>query len=159
MRISVLVAIALLLLMSTAERAQTYKPPISPPKTDFAGVESDLHTVVERTDSGAVTHLKVTITVPEHNSDMPVYAQVFFYGWISTSDGNKLRVSQCVVGPTCPFGFPSTDGPFKPGHRLTLETDVPKSFVEADGAQLHVGIGSDKAYYPSQNLLDQRQHK
>jgi hypothetical protein len=159
MRISILAALALSVLASGAERVQTYKPPISPPKTDFAGVESDLHTVVERTDSGPVTHLKVTVTVPERNSNMPAYAQVFFYGWISTPDGNRLRVSQCIIGPTCPFGFPATDGPFKPGHRLTLETDIPKSFVDADGAQLHLGIGSDKNYYPSQNLLAQKQHK
>jgi len=64
-----------------------------------------------------------------------------------------VGVSDCFLKKTtCESGFPTTAGQWKVADRVTLEIDVPKSFANADGAHLHVGIG-DASYFPSPNLL------
>lgn len=119
-------------------------------------VQSAMRVDVERTELGSVTHLNVSLTVPPITESTPAYGRAFFYGWIVTPDGSKLSVSQCKeAAPACPFGFPVTNGSFAPGDRVTFQTDIPRSFVDAQGAHLHLGIGpaGNSPYYPTTNLL------
>ena len=113
---------------------------------------------VVRTDAGAVTHLKVTLTIPPVDPEITAYRKMFFYGWIATPDGKRLGIYQCKESATCPSGFLQKDDDFSPGERVTIELDLPKSFVDADGAHLYLGIGGagNSAYFPTQNLLVQK---
>jgi hypothetical protein len=66
----------------------------------------------------------------------------------------SLRPALCPSGKRCNYGFPVEIGPFKPGDRVTVDLDLPRAFVDAPGAQLHVGVGAEESgYYPTQNLI------
>ncbi len=57
-------------------------------------------------------------------------------------------------GRRCNYGFPVETGPFKPGDRVTVELDLPRAFVDAEGASVHIGVGAEESgYYPTQNLI------
>jgi len=155
MRINTGFLLVLSIFQFAAAKAQTYKPPILASDPVHDSREAGMNVEVERTDSGAQTHLKVTLTVPPTTPDVKAYTRIFFYGWLVTSTGQNRKISQCTTGARCPEGFPVKRGPFTPGDRVTIETIVPKSFVEASGAHLHIGIGGKK-YYPTQNLLSQK---
>ncbi len=112
---------------------------------------------VERSDKGAVSHLRVTVTIPPVSPNIPAYTQVYFYGWIG--EGNfkspeRLRVFQCVKSAECPEGFPGLTGSYQPGQSVTIEVDLPTAFVAAPHAHLHLGVGGTKTpYIPTGNLL------
>jgi len=128
--------------------AQTYAPPYGSQKSI-----SDVQ--VMRTDSGPMTHLKVTFTVPAASKDVPFYNQAFFYGWIGANN-QRLMVSQSKAADA-PYGFTAIRQTFVPGSQVMLETDLPKSFVDAEGAHLHAGIGAvNGSFWPTQNLLVQK---
>jgi hypothetical protein len=135
--------------------AQTYKPPISASDPGHDARESSMNIQVERTDSGQTAHLKVTLTVPPASRDVSAYERMFFYGWTVDANGHRRDFSICRKSAKCPEGFPIKNGPFAPGDRVIIETDLPRSFADAQGAHLHVGVGGKK-YYPTQNLLTQK---
>lgn len=133
--------------------AQTYRLSNKPGSTN-----TDMNIEVVRTDTGPVSHLRVSLTIPAlppGNKDFAVYTRAFFYGWITAGTEPRLSVSVCPPTASkaeCPFGFPVVKGPWKVGDRIVVETNLPKAFVDAEGAHLHLGIG-DAAYYPTPNLL------
>jgi len=133
--------------------AQTYRLSHKPGSTN-----TDMDIEVVRTDTGPVSHLKVSLTVPAlppSNKDFTAFTRAFLYGWIIAGKDTRLSVSVCPSTASkaeCPYGFPVVKGPWKVGDRIVVETDLPKSFVDAEGAHLHLGIG-DAAYYPTPNLL------
>lgn len=129
---------------ATTASAQTYNPP--------NGTQYLLNVQVTRTDIGDEVHLKVTFLAPLASKALPVCNQAFFYGWIDTSR-QRLMVSQSK-GEDSPYGFKAIRQPFTPGEKVTLETNLPKAFVDALGAHLHAGIGIiGGGFYPTQNLL------
>lgn len=142
-----LIRVAVMLASAMNATAQTYNPP--------NGHKILLNVQVTRTDLGDEAHLKITFTVPPASEAMPVTTQAFLYGWIASSK-QRLMVSQSK-GAESPEGFLAVRRTFVPGETVTLETDLPKSFVDAVGAHLHAGLGAaGKGYYPTQNLLVQK---
>ena len=114
----------------------------------------DLDAIVERTDVGEVSHFKVTLTVPPVSSTLHSYTQLFLWGWIKPKDGDILFVTSCVPSKGCPTAFPPVTGTFNPGDRVSVEADLPTSFVNSKGASLQAGIGNtSEGYLPSPNLL------
>ena len=142
-------------LQGAAEPAMEPKSPVSRASVTVR-IRGRAPTSGRRPTAFSGTHLKVSLTVPPVTDSTPAYGRAFFYGWIVTPDGNKLSISQCKeAAPACPFGFPITNGSFAPGDRVMFETDLPRSFVDAQGAHLHLGIGpaGNAPYYPTTNLL------
>ena len=122
--------------------AQGYRPPFL--------------TEVVRSDAGSTAHLQVTVTIPKLDPEWKFGAitQVVLYGWLS--DGkNRLNVGNCAPQPreACPYGFPIKSGFFGPGEITSVEVDLPRAFVDAEGAEFYVGIGNEAHFIPSPNLL------
>src|SRR5690242_4611375 len=76
--------LVLSIFLCAAAKAQTYKPPILASDPVHDSREAGMNIEVERTDSGAETHLKVMLTVPPTTPDVKAYTRIFFYGWLVT---------------------------------------------------------------------------
>jgi hypothetical protein len=137
------------LALGAAASAETYQPVYSPSATP------NMNVTVERTDNGPMTHFKVMLTVPPLAPAIAQYNKIFPYTLMRTNDTLfSLRPALCPSGTRCNYGFPVQTGPFKPGDRVTVETDLPRAFVEAPGVSLHIGVGAEESgYYPTQNLI------
>lgn len=135
---------ASILASAISASAQTYTPP--------NGSKYLVNVQVTRTDTGDEVHLKVTLSAPPVSESLPVCNQAFFYGWIATNK-QRLTITQ-TKDEDSPYGFKAVRQTFSAGEKITLETDLPKAFVDAVGSHLHAGVGLvGGAYYPTQNLL------
>lgn len=114
---------------------------------------SNLDTQVVRTVSGNWVHFRITLLIPPPDPQIGPYRNIYLYGSIGDYNDKQFYIGPCWHVPECHGGFPVKAGPFTPGTRVVVETDLPRSFVEARNAHFHLGLGNDDSYIPSNDLL------
>jgi hypothetical protein len=125
---------------------QRYKP--SDSTIPSAGA---MDTLVTRNDLGGQYRLAISFTVPPDPHMIPgpfPFNLITVYGFRRYGPNGTSRTE------LPPSTFPSTQGNWNSGDRVTISVDVPKQFSDpVQGWEVRFCVGSSKGCIPSPNLL------
>jgi hypothetical protein len=111
------------------------------------GPGTPINIVVTRAAFKKEDKLHVTLQIPRNaETDGRAYSYIYIYGYQVVGDKRTNDVPSDV--------FQNRYGSWRAGDWIALDINVPKKFSDGSaGRVLRLGIGDDKGYYPSSNLL------